>query len=160
MFKKLIYTGLGAACMTLAITSCKTPALVGRTENRNVPTSYNNVQDTVNTGKIKWRDFFTDPHLTALIDTALRNNQELNITLQEIQIAQNDIRARTGEYLPFVGLQAGAGVDKVGRYTRPGAIEESTEIRPGHSFPTPLPDFILSANVSWQVDIWNKLHNA
>ncbi|GAB3891768.1 TolC family protein [Larkinella knui] len=160
MFKKLIYTGLGVACMTLAITSCKTPALVGRIENRTVPTSYNTVQDTLNSGKAIWREFFTDPNLTALIDTALSNNQELNITLQEIQIARNEIRARTGEYLPFVGLQAGAGVDKVGQYTRPGAIEESTEIRPGHQFPNPLPDFLLSANASWQVDIWNKLHNA
>jgi len=165
MFKKLLYTCLGRvgvpiACMTFAMTSCKTPALVGRTENRTVPTSYNVIQDSVNTGKLKWREFFTDPHLTALIDTALHNNQELNITLQEIQIAQNEVRARTGEYLPFVNLAAGAGVDKVGRYTRPGAIEESTEIRPGHEFPNPLPDFILSANVSWQVDIWNKLHNA
>lgn len=146
--------------MTFAITSCKTPALVGRTENRTVPTSYNSVQDSINTGKLKWREFFTDPYLTALIDTALHNNQELNITLQEIQVAQNEIRARTGEYLPFVNLEAGAGVDKVGRYTRPGAIEESTEIRPGHEFPNPLPDFILAARVSWEVDIWNKLHNA
>lgn len=165
MFKNVIYTclsrvGILVACMTLAITSCKTPALVGRLENRSVPVSYNTGQDTLNTGKARWREFFTDPNLTALIDTALQNNQELNITLQEIQVAQNEIMARKGEYLPFVGLQAGAGVDKVGRYTRPGAIEESTDIRPGHAFPNPLPDFILSANVSWQVDIWNKLHNA
>ena len=165
MFKKLIYKGLGRvgvpiACMMLALTSCKTPALITRIENRNVPARYNTVQDTLNTGKAAWREFFGDPHLMALIDTALGNNQELNISLQEIQIAQNEIRARTGEYLPFVGLQAGAGVDKVGRYTRPGAIEESTEIRPGHNFPNPLPDFLLSANVTWQVDIWNKLHNA
>ncbi|GAB3513301.1 TolC family protein [Spirosoma knui] len=165
MFRKLISIGLGRvvvpiACMTFAITSCKTPALVGRTENRTVPTSYNAVQDTVNSGKLKWREFFTDPYLAALIDTALSNNQELNITLQEIQVAQNEIRARTGEYLPFVNLEAGAGVDKVGRYTRPGAIEESTEIAPGKRFPNPLPDFLLAARVSWQVDIWNKLHNA
>lgn len=146
--------------MTLALTSCKTPAVVTRLENRTVPANYNTGQDTLNTGRARWRDFFTDPHLTALIDTALNNNQELNITLQEIQIAQNEIRARTGEYLPFVGLQAGAGVDKVGRYTRYGALEESTEIRPGHQFPNPLPDILLSANASWQIDIWNKLHNA
>ncbi|WP_040006227.1 TolC family protein [Fibrisoma limi] len=160
MYKDLFYKCLGITCMTLLITSCRTPALVTRTENRTVPVSYNNGQDSTNTGKLKWREFFTDPYLTALIDTALSNNQELNITLQEIRVAQNEVRARTGEYLPFVNLEAGAGVDKVGRYTRPGAIEESTEIRPGHEFPNPLPDFILAANVSWQVDIWNKLHNA
>jgi multidrug efflux system outer membrane protein len=45
------------------------------------------------------------PYLVALIDTALKNNQELNITLQEIEIARNEIRARKGEYLPFVGVK-------------------------------------------------------
>ncbi|KAB7727346.1 efflux transporter outer membrane subunit [Rudanella paleaurantiibacter] len=160
MFKRLISGGLSVAFLTLAITSCKTPMLVGRTENRTVPVRFGAGQDSVNTGKLIWREFFTDPYLAALIDTALHNNQELNITLQEIQIAQNDIRARTGEYLPFVGLRADAGVDKVGRYTRPGAVEENNEIRPGRRFPNPLPDFRLAANVSWEVDIWNKLHNA
>ena len=161
MSKRPIYFGLGVACLALAITSCKTPLLVGRTTaNRAVPGSYQAIQDSLNSGKLRWREFFTDPYLTALIDTAIGNNQELNISLQEIQIAQNDIRARAGEYLPFVGLQAGVGVDKVGQYTRPGSIEESNEIRPGRRFPTPLPDFLLGANASWQVDIWNKLHNA
>ena len=161
MSKRPIYFGLGVACLALAITSCKTPLLVGRTTaNRAVPGSYQAIQDSLNSGKLRWREFFTDPYLTALIDTAIGNNQELNISLQEIQIAQNDIRAHTGEYLPFVGLQAGVGVDKVGQYTRPGSIEESNEIRPGRRFPTPLPDFLLGANASWQVDIWNKLHNA
>ena len=161
MSKRPIYFGLGVACLSLAIASCKTPLLVGRTTaNRAVPGSYQAIQDSLNSGKLRWREFFTDPYLTALIDTAIGNNQELNISLQEIQIAQNDIRARAGEYLPFVGLQAGVGVDKVGQYTRPGSIEESNEIRPGRRFPTPLPDFLLGANASWQVDIWNKLHNA
>jgi len=50
--------------------------------------------------------------LSALIDTALHNNQELNITLQEIEISQNEISARKGEYLPFVNLGGGAGVEK------------------------------------------------
>ena len=29
--------------------------------------------------------------------------------LQEIDVARNEVRARKGEYLPFVDLQAGAG---------------------------------------------------
>jgi hypothetical protein len=37
---------------------------------------------------VKWRDFFSDPNLVSLIDTALKNNQELNVTLQELAIAK------------------------------------------------------------------------
>jgi hypothetical protein len=47
-----------------------------------------------------------------LIDTAL-NNQELQITLQEIEIAKNDARLER-VLLPTVGLRAGSGVEKWG----------------------------------------------
>jgi NodT family efflux transporter outer membrane factor (OMF) lipoprotein len=134
--------------------------MMPRTENKAVPTSYSNTQDSTNTAKIKWKEFFTDPNLSALIDTALRNNQELNIILQEINIAKNEVRARKGEYLPFVSLEAGAGIEKTARYTRPGSVEANSEIAPGKEFPDPLPDFLLAANLSWQVDIWKKLRNA
>jgi NodT family efflux transporter outer membrane factor (OMF) lipoprotein len=135
-------------------------SLVPRKENKTVPTSFANSQDTINTAKIKWKNFFTDPNLSALIDTALRNNQELNIVLQEINIAKNEVRARKGEYLPFVNLVGGAGIDKVATFTRQGAVEASDNIAPGKAFPDPLPDFLLAANLSWQVDIWKKLRNA
>ena len=48
-----------------------------------------------------------------LIDTALKNNQELLITLQEIEIAKNDIRVKQGKLLPSVIAGGGAGIDKV-----------------------------------------------
>ncbi|MGN6476010.1 MAG: TolC family protein, partial [Flavipsychrobacter sp.] len=89
-----------------------------------------------------------------------QNNQELNITLQEIQITRNEIRARKGEYLPFLGIRAGGGVDKVARYTNIGAMEANTEIEPGKEMPEPLPDYMIAATASWEADIWGKLHNA
>lgn len=152
------------ACFLMLYSACKLPSdLSERKENKNAPSLYNsNTTDTTNTAAKKWKDFFTDPYLRTLIDTALKNNQELNIVLREIQIAQTEVRARKGEYLPFLDIDAGAGVEKVGRYTRNGAVEanESNEINPGKENPEPLPDFLLSANVSWQVDIWKKLRNA
>jgi outer membrane protein TolC len=55
-----------------------------------------------------------------------QNNQELQITLQEIEIAKNEARIRKGFLLPTVGLRAGSGVEKVGRYTSQGAGDAST----------------------------------
>jgi NodT family efflux transporter outer membrane factor (OMF) lipoprotein len=95
-----------------------------------------------------------------LIDTALQNNQELNITLQEINIAQNEIRARKGEYLPFVNLGGQAGLEKTPRFTRPGAVDASTDIQPGEEIPNPLPNYMFGANASWELDVWKKLRNA
>lgn len=146
--------------MTVLMTACTVPNLVDKSVNTTTPDSFNNSQDTTNTANIQWKEYFTDPYLIALIDTALMNNQELNITLQEIQIAQNEVKARKGEYLPSVGAQAGAGVDKVGEYTRNGAVEKNLAIKDGEEFPEPLSDFMFGAYANWEVDIWKKLHNA
>jgi NodT family efflux transporter outer membrane factor (OMF) lipoprotein len=41
-----------------------------------------------------------------------------------------------------------------------GANEATTEIEPGREMPEPVPDFMFGAFATWQLDIWNKLHNA
>lgn len=160
MYKRIIYRSIIIACAALFLTGCKTPALVERTPNTTVPASYNNSQDTVNVAALAWKQYFKDPYLDSLIATALKNNQELNITMQEIEISRNEIRVRKGEYLPFLGLQGSAGVEKVGRYTSQGANDANTEIKPGEEFPEPLPDFMFGAYATWEIDVWGKLHNA
>jgi multidrug efflux system outer membrane protein len=160
MLKKRLYQCLSAAALALALGACKTPALVQKTESRAIPASYVGSQDSTSSARMRWQQFFTDPNLAALIDTALRRNQELNITLQEIEIARQEVRARKGEYLPTVGLGAGAGIEKVGRYTIRGATEENVDIQPEKHTPDPLTDFQVGAFASWEVDIWHKLRNA
>ncbi len=161
MVKKILYKGVAIALVAISFTACKTPGLAQREENKNVPGAYaNSVQDSTNMGRMKWKEYFTDPKLATLIDTALKNNQELNITMQEIEIAKNEIRARKGEYLPFVGLGAGAGVDKVARYTNIGAMEATTDIKPGKEMPEPLQDYRLGLQANWELDIWKKLRNS
>lgn len=159
MLKRLIYQCLTLSVMALSFVAC-TPAIVQKSANKNVPASYSDSQDTTNVAKLEWKEFFTDPYLIALIDTALKNNQELNITLQEIEIERNEIRARKGEYLPFLDLRAGAGVEKVGRYTHQGATDATTEFEEGKEMPDPLQDYLFGAFASWEVDIWHKLRDA
>lgn len=158
MKKSRIIYGI-MAILALSIASCA-PAISRKTENTSTPDSYTGSTDTTNSAKIKWKDFFKDPNLASLIDTALKNNQELNIVLQEIEIANFEIGARKGEYLPFVNVGTAAGVEKVGRYTSQGANDANTEIMDGKEFPDPLGDFYLGANVSWELDVWKKLRNA
>jgi multidrug efflux system outer membrane protein len=161
MDTKKILKYLITSCFALLIGGCSLPPMLGRrTENKSVPLSYSSAQDSTNSAKLKWREFFKDQYLVALIDSALKYNQEFNITLQEINIARNEVRARKGEYLPFLSAGAGAGVEKVGRYTRSGAVEATDEIQPGKEFPDPLPNYGAGFNASWELDIWKKLRNA
>ncbi len=109
---------------------------------------------------LEWRSFFTDPNLVNLIDTALKRNQELMITLQEVEIAKNDIKFKQGALLPSVSGKLGLGVEKVGRYTSQGAGDASTEIAPGKETPDPLMDYTAAVYANWEVDIWKKLRNS
>lgn len=161
MHKNKLFIYVVIACMSLMYTACKLPAsLTQRKENKTVPAGYSGSQDSINTAKTKWKDFFTDPNLVALIDTALKNNQELNIILQEINIAKNEVRGRRGAYLPYVGIGAGTGFDRSAAYTRDGAVDANLPIKPGQQIPEILPSYGFGINASWEIDIWKKLHNA
>lgn len=157
---KTMYKILKVCGVLLAFSACKAPQTLTEKDMMEMPSSFNGSEDTLTSASLGWKSYFTDPYLQKLIDTALSNNQELNIMLQEISISNNEIRARKGEYLPFVGLKAGGGVDKRARYTPQGAMEATTDIKPGTEMPDPVPDYLLGAYASWEVDIWNKLHNA
>jgi NodT family efflux transporter outer membrane factor (OMF) lipoprotein len=130
-----------------------------RNEHKNVPNAYTNVVDSSNSALLRWNSFFTDPDLIALIDTALRNNQELNIMKMEIDIANNEVRAAKGEYLPTVDLGLGAGIEKVGKYTSQGQSDLDHEYEEGKEVPEHLQDYMFGFFASWEIDIWKKLRN-
>lgn len=113
-----------------------------------------------NSAQLPHEAFFEDPYLLGLIQQSLAGNQELKILSEEIRIACNEVYARSGEYRPFVSLGLGAGVEKPGEHTRAGAVEQQLEVVPGRDFPEPLPDFLVAADISWEVDIWKRLRNA
>ncbi len=146
--------------LCLAVVSCKTPSIVTAPANKAIPESYTNSKDTTNMSNIPYKKFFKDKNLVDLIDIAINNNQELMITLQEIEIAKNDIRFRKGALLPTIGLRAGTGIEKVGRYTSQGAGDASTEISPGVGVPDALTDITIGAYANWEVDVWKKLRNS
>jgi len=160
MNKSNLYKGIALLGICVGIASCKIPEITQRAENRNLPAAFSNSTDTTNLATVNWRSFFTDKNLADLIDTALKNNQELNMTLQEIEIARNDVRLRKGQLLPTVGARLGVGVEKVGRYTSQGAGDASTDITEGRETPDPLMDYTAAVYANWEVDIWKKLRNA
>jgi len=160
MYKFKTYQYGVAVGLCLAVASCKAPQATAETPSKPVPEAFATSKDTTNMAAIPWHDFFKDQNLVNLIDLALKNNQELLMTLQEIEIAKNDVRVRKGLLLPTLGVRAGAGVEKVGRYTSQGAGDASTEIMPGKETPDPLGDFAVAAYANWEVDIWKKLRNS
>lgn len=153
---------IAAIALSLVLAGCKAPmATVVKDEvKENIPQNFNQQDQgdaNNNSGTTPWRQFFTDPNLVALIETALKNNQELMITLQEIEIAKSGVLAKKGRLTPTVSAGIGAGVKKAGRYTSEGAGDATTEIEPGKEMPDPLGNFEGGLMANWEIDIWKKL---
>ncbi|MGE0393417.1 MAG: TolC family protein [Vicinamibacterales bacterium] len=105
-------------------------------------------------GHQTWKQYFSDPGLDALIDSALTNNQELNARLQEIVITQAEVMARQGEYRPRAGVVAGVGVDKVGEHTSQGVSDEAHEVG------NPLARLQGGFVAAWELDVWQRMRTA
>lgn len=149
---------LTAACLVL-LSGCL-PSLVdnpSRDVSRAVPKSFR--QDEVpdagpGIAQQSWVEFFSQPELQSLIDEALHKNQELNVQLQEVIIAQAEVGARRGEYLPKVGAGLLTGVGKVGGYTSQGYADKAT------GAPEHMLDVGFGLTASWEIDMWGKLRDA
>lgn len=129
------------------------PKGAARAPSTAVPPSYGGLTDRENSAQQRWQDFFADPKLCALIDEALKNNQELNILTQELDIAENEISARRGELYPKIGLRVGAGIDKVSSYSSQGVSDDANGVAQN------LPSLGASLSASWEIDVWKKLRN-
>lgn len=153
--------------MTLVVPGCRIPQLCRPQAGQVLPTAFaknnDNNQAIVsqeNSAQLGWCQFFDDPCLQSLIAESLAGNQELKILAQDIRIANNEILARRGFLFPFFNLGTSAGIEKSSRFTRNGAVEDQLTAAPGRGFPEPLPNFLVAADVSWEIDIWKKLRNA
>ena len=143
----------------LCMGACKTPQATILPKDTLKASLASMSRDSSVTISPAWRDFFQDSVLRSLIDTALQNNHDLKITLQELAIAKSAITAKQGALLPSVSANLGAGISKVGRYTAEGAGNVGTELTPGRKLPTVIPDLAPTLQMDWTIDLWGKLNS-
>ncbi|TRZ76223.1 MAG: efflux transporter outer membrane subunit [Chitinophagaceae bacterium] len=150
---------IGFVAIYFMVASCKAPAITQVADTKVLPSMYVKSKDTTNAADMNWKDFFNDKNLISLIDTALHNNQDALITLQEIEIAKNNFKIKSSLLLPRVNAGGGLGLEKVGLYTSQGAGDASADITPGNKVPDNLTNINLGFQASWEADIWGKLQN-
>jgi len=163
MFSQLkILPWCAIACVSALSCACA-PSLQGnepKEANEVVPDSFGmkaegtKSQQSESSAKMKWSEMFSDPDLKFLIETSLKNNQELNIRMQEIIIANTEVSAKKGEIMPSLDAGAGVGIEKVGDRTSQGVSDEANGV------PKNLANFTFGLSASWEIDIWKKLRNA
>jgi multidrug efflux system outer membrane protein len=153
-----------ACSMLLVLPSCGIPPLRQAQPGPPLPASYPacfpGANSPENSSQIPFDEFFDDPLLKRLIAQALAGNLELRILNEDIQIARNEVWGRSGAYLPSVDFGVGAGLERSSLFTPLGAAEKDLEYLPGKHFPYLLGNFLVAADISWQIDIWRQLRNA
>jgi len=95
---------------------------------------------------LPWWELFQDEQLKLLIDTALVENKDLAIALARINEARAALGFTRADQFPFV--------DGIGRAARGRG---SREINPAADTDN---DFLLSGDLSFEVDLWGRLRRS
>lgn len=99
-----------------------------------------------------WKDFFTDPRLARVIQTALDNNRDLRIAVANVEQARAQYRVQRADLLPGVGVNGSA------TYQDQPFAQQSSGGTGGMSGRTDI--YTASVGVSaWEVDLFGRVRN-
>lgn len=107
--------------------------------------------DSTTLADVPWQEVFDDPTLRGLIREALRNNLDLREAVQQVRVAEANLKEATGALYPdlFVGGTASYNEpsDNGPSAAGTGAVEATDQ-------------YSVSASTSWEIDIWGRLSSA
>ncbi len=96
--------------------------------------------------ELNWREFYTEPELQALIETALKNNIDLLVSAERVFYSQQEVTQADAQLLPRIDLRLSSEKEGESGYlvSDPG-IKNSSEF---HGL------------LSWEIDLWGQLRRA
>ncbi len=107
-------------------------------------------QDSLSLALISWKEIFTDEKLAKHIESALSNNLDIRIALQNIEAANAYMKQGKVGYFPTIGANAAYTHSTQSLNTQFGQIIGERQF---------LNQYELSANLSWEADIWGKIRS-
>lgn len=143
---KRLFQFLLIAAVTVVVASCAMGPDYERPEVP-VPEGYQtSAIPGASFANLDWWELFDDPDLIGLIKTALVNNNQLAIAMARIEEARATLGFVRADQYPNLDGQAGASRgNTLPGVNVPGSINEQ---------------FILAANLSYEVDLWGKLRRS
>lgn len=107
-------------------------------------------KDSLSIASLSWKELFTDQKLNKYIDQALTNNLDIRIALQNTLVAQAYVKQGKAAYFPTLNANGSYTYSTQSLNTQFGQIIGER---------TYLDQFELSANLSWEADIWGKIRS-
>ncbi|PWT95604.1 MAG: RND transporter [Bacteroidetes bacterium] len=120
-----------------------------------LPENFRNatVTDTASIADIGWKQFFTEPSLQKLIDSAIVNNYDMQYALKNIEAAQLTLKQTKFAYLPDLSLNVAAASSRYSNNSLNGK-SLSQYLSQSH-----VEDYTANLALSWEADIWGKIKN-
>ncbi|WP_372935377.1 efflux transporter outer membrane subunit [Seonamhaeicola sp.] len=143
----------GALVLMLALTlqSCFVAKNYTRPELEETEHLYrtdNLPQDSVSLADVSWKDMFKDQYLAEYIEEGLQNNLDIRVAIQQIAAAEAYMKQGKAGYFPTLSLGP--------NYTH---YEYSENSQFGSIFTEGLDVYDITANLSWEADIWGKIRS-
>ena len=148
----LVRLSFSIVSIILLASSCKVADLPQLPSADPLPLTFDGDADTISMGDLIWEDFFNDPYLLTLIDTALNNNLDLQVASQRIELAQADYLRSKGALLPSLEGRVAANVGRIANNNDPGGDQSVADRRNGLG-----QVYFVGFRSSWEADLWGKL---
>ena len=134
---------LSAILLVICVSSCKVGPKYSRQDFAKTPESFRfgeGIPDSVI--NLQWWELFKDSTLTILVETALRNNQDIQIAASRIEEARAVVGFNKADQYPRIDYDINAS-----RTQQNVAILGSPQI---------FNDYSAVGKLSWEIDFWGK----
>lgn len=152
--KRNINKYIAVLVLITTLTACKVSKAV-ETPKDALPENFRNVssQDTTSIADQSWKEFFTEPSLQKLIDSAIVRNNDLLIAQKNIEAAQWQLTQSKWGNVPKLNFEATATSTRLSDNSLNG-LSTSTFLKKKH-----IEDYNAALNLSWEADIWGKIRS-
>jgi multidrug efflux system outer membrane protein len=96
---------------------------------------------------IGWRDFFSDPYLQQLVETALRNNRDLRVAMLTVESLQAQYRITTAALFPRASAYAERDRSRTPADLSKNGVASTTG------------SYAIGASLSWELDFFGQLRS-
>lgn len=152
------YTNFGTFAALLTLASCNVQKY--NAPKAELPDSFRDTtqldvaQDSTQSSiaKIPYREFFTDPTLLSLIESGIKNNNDLKVSIKQIESAALSYNRSKWGNVPNVNLNIATA-----SITRPSENSMNGQMFGQMLGQRYIEDYGTNISISWEADIWGKI---